>query len=272
MRWLKRNWQRLLLGLALIIGVALALIFWPITENLSALKQRSAQYTTRILRDAWGVPHIFGQTDADAAYGLAYAHAEDDFLTIQKALLAVRGQLASVDGADAAPLDYVVQLLRVWDTVHAKYATDLQPETRAILEAYADGLNVYAATHPRETLPGLFPVTGPDIVAESVFEAPLLFAGLQGTLEELYQDTRQVELSLFPTATAAPPNSNVFAVAPGRTANGETFLAVNSHQPWTGIAAWYEVHLHSEEGWDMAGSLFPGSPVVIGLGLHRQSS
>ena len=263
MRWLKRHWKRLLTGLALLVVAALALIFWPITENLSVLKQRAAQYNARILRDEWGVPHIFGQTDADAAYGLAYAHAEDDFLTIQKALLAVRGQLASVDGADAAPLDYIVQLLRVWDVVNAKYETDLRPETRAVLEAYADGLNVYAATHPTEALPGLFPVTGKDIVAESVFEAPLLFAGLQDTLEELYQDTRQGELSLFPTATAAPPNSNVFAVAPSRTANGETFLAINSHQPWSGIAAWYEVHVHSEEGWDMAGALFPGSPVLI---------
>lgn len=263
MRWLKRNGPRLFIGLALMLVAALAFIFWPIPQNLAALKQRSALYTTRILRDAWGVPHIFGQTDADAAYGLAYAHAEDDFLTIQKALLAVRGQLAGVDGAEAAPLDYIVQLLRVWDNVNAKYESDLQPETRAVLEAYADGLNVYAATHPKEALPGLFPVTGQDIVAESVFEAPLLFAGLQGTLEELYRDTRQRELSVFPTSTALPPNSNVFAVAPSRSANGETFLAINSHQPWTGIAAWYEAHVHSEDGWDMAGSLFPGSPVVI---------
>lgn len=263
MRWLKQHWKRLLLGLALIVAAALAFIFWPVSENLSALKQRAAHYDARILRDEWGVPHIFGQTDADAAYGLAYAHAEDDFLTIQKALLAVRGQLASVDGADAAPLDYIVQLLRVWDAVNAKYETDLRPETRAVLEAYADGLNVYAATHPQEALPGLFPVTGKDIVAESVFEAPLLFAGLQGTLEELYKDTRQKNVSLGLTPTAAPPNSNVFAVAPSRTANGETFLAVNSHQPWTGIAAWYEAHIHSEEGWDMVGSLFPGSPVII---------
>lgn len=263
MRWLKRNWKRLLLGVVVMLVAAVAFIFWPITENLAALQQREAHYHARILRDEWGVPHIFGQTDADAAYGLAYAHAEDDFLTIQKALLAVRGQLASVDGAEAAPLDYIVQLLRVWDSVNANYESDLRPETRAVLEAYADGLNVYAATHPDEALPGLFPVTGQDIVAESVFEAPLLFAGLQGTLEELYQDTRQREMSIFPAPTAMPPNSNVFAVAPGRAANGETFLAVNSHQPWSGIAAWYEAHVHSEEGWDMAGALFPGSPVII---------
>src|SRR6185503_7242734 len=182
MRWLRRNWTRLLIGFAILVAAVLAFIFWPVTENLSALKQRSTRYNARILRDSWGVPHIFGQTDADAAYGLAYAHAEDDFLTIQKALLAVRGKLASVDGPDAAPLDYVVQLLRVWDTVNAKYETDLQPATRTMLAAYADGLNVYAATHPQEALPGLFPVTGKDIVAESVFEAPLLFAGLQDTL------------------------------------------------------------------------------------------
>ena len=56
----------------------------------------SPQYDVTIYRDTWGVPHIFGQTDRDAAYGLAYAHSEDDFKNIQDALLAARGKLASI--------------------------------------------------------------------------------------------------------------------------------------------------------------------------------
>ncbi len=60
-------------------------------------------YDVRILRDTWGVPHVFGRTDADVAYGLAWAHAEDDFPTLQGALLAARGKLAAAFGKDAAP-------------------------------------------------------------------------------------------------------------------------------------------------------------------------
>ena len=214
MSFIRRYWKRALLTLAALVITALAYIYWPITPNLSALKNAGDAYHARILRDTWGVPHIFGHTDADAAYGLAYAHAEDDFLTIQQTLVAARGKLATVYGADAAPNDYMVQLLRIWDVVDEKYDS-LAPETRAVMEAYAAGLNVYAAFHPQEAFPGLFPVSGQDVVAGSVHKSPLFF-GLEKTLGELFADTRQNTVSLKPTATAAPPlNSNTFAVSPG---------------------------------------------------------
>ena len=62
---------------------------------------------------------------------------------------------------------------------------------------------------------------------------------------------------------SAPMGSNSFAVSPHRTENEETFLLINAHQPWNGPIAWYEVHLHSEEGWNMVGGTLPGSPVVF---------
>jgi penicillin amidase/acyl-homoserine-lactone acylase len=65
-------------------------------------------YQARIRRDTWGVPHIRGVTSADAAFGLAYAHCEDDFSTIHDVLLATRGQLAAEKGRDAAVGDYLV--------------------------------------------------------------------------------------------------------------------------------------------------------------------
>lgn len=91
-----------------------------------------------------GVPNVFGNSDADVAYGLAYAHAEDDFLTIQQTLVAANGKLASVYGIDAAPNDYMVHLLRIWDVVEGQYEQDLAPETIPLLEPYADGLPRHA--------------------------------------------------------------------------------------------------------------------------------
>ena len=96
------------------------------------------KYSVRILRDSWGVPHIFGKKDTDTAFGLAYAHAQDDFKTIQLVLMAVNGRLGTVLGRDGAGNDYLVHLIRLWDTINARYETDLSPATRALCEAYAE--------------------------------------------------------------------------------------------------------------------------------------
>ena len=91
MNWLKRNWKKILTGFVILLVLAAAYIFYPVRpEALTQLNLLAKNYNARILRDTYGVPHIFGHTDADAAYGLAYAHSEDDFLTIQQVLLAQR--------------------------------------------------------------------------------------------------------------------------------------------------------------------------------------
>jgi len=227
------------------------------------------KYNVKILRDTWGVPHIYGKTDADVAYGLAWAHCEDDFETIQEGFFMVRGQLASTKGAQAVPLDLLVKLFRFQEIVAAKYATDLSPEVRAICEAYADGCNHYAACHPKKVPAGTPPVTGQDIVVGFAAKSPFFF-GLPGVLQSLMGKERPGDVTQKMAAIDgrgpfgdSPIGSNTFAVAPSRTPDGKTHLAVNSHQPWTGPVAWYEVRLKSEQGLDIVGSLFPGSPVVL---------
>ena len=261
-------WRSAITIIIFILIGGIVYVIWPGQPDLLELAISADRYDVRILRDTWGVPHVFGITDADTAYGLAYAHAEDDFLTIQQTLVAANGLLASVYGQDSAANDYMVRLLRIWDVVDAKYESDLEPETRQILEAYADGLNHYAAMHPREILtPEIFPVDGKDIVAGSVHKSPLFFQ-LDDTLGELFADTRQRSVSPDPTGyiypgSSAHAGSNTFSVSPKRSADGSTFLAVNSHQPWEGPVTWYEAHVHSQEGWNAVGGIFPVSPVII---------
>ncbi|NUO81863.1 acylase [candidate division KSB1 bacterium] len=250
--------------------VGIGLVWRFTTPSVPPTTQMSQSlYDARILRDEWGVPHIFGKTDADVAYGLAYAHAEDDFETLQGVLLAARGKLASVYGKDAAPNDYMVQLLRIGEVVEAGYP-QLSAEVRALCEAYAAGMNHYAALHRDLAHAELYPVTGKDLVAGFVHKVPLFF-GIDKTLIKLLEpDTQRTTLpppatsvKRFFDLTSQPIGSNTFSLSPRRTADRSTWLAVNSHQPWEGPVAWYEVHLHSDEGWNMVGGLLPGAPVVL---------
>jgi penicillin amidase/acyl-homoserine-lactone acylase len=156
--------------------------------------------------------------------------------------------------------------------VDAGYERDLSPETRALCEAYAAGLNRYAALHPKEVVPGVFPARGQDVVAGFVHKLPLFF-GLERVLAELMGESRlrgvsrkgdvQAAAAAFSEDEDASFGSNTFAVAPRRSADGFTRLSINSHQPWSGPVAWYEARVHSAEGWDMAGGLFPGTPVIL---------
>lgn len=235
----------------------------------STLIPEDEAYDVTILRDEWGVPHIYGETDADVAYGLAYAHCEDDFKTIQDCLLLARGLLASVQGKDAAPFDYLVKLFRFREIVDREYEKQLSPEVRALCDAYADGYNHYAALHPDEAMWELLPATGKDIVVSFVAKTPLFF-GMDNEVERLFEEERPREVATKMAARQGnmltkhlPVGSNTFSVAPSRTPDGKTHLAVNSHQPWTGPVAWYEVRLKSEEGWDITGGTFPGAPMVL---------
>ena len=124
-----------------------------------------------IVRDKWGVPHIFGKTDPEVAYGLAWAHAEDDFETIQQSLLAGKAMLARYKGKQGAQIDYIIHLLRIPELVEEKYESDLSPNFKRLLEGYCAGLNAYAAKHPKEVLlKKAFPVTPKDMIQYSVLQ------------------------------------------------------------------------------------------------------
>ena len=114
----------------------------------------------RILRDTFGVAHVYGDTDADAAFGMAYAHAEDDFKTIQDVLAAARGQLSLLHLSKMAIAnDYYVRLIGVNEQLDAQYDS-LPADIRTLLDGYAGGLNLYAYRHPREADGRLFPIRG----------------------------------------------------------------------------------------------------------------
>jgi acyl-homoserine-lactone acylase len=219
-------------------------------------------YNPTITRDAYGVPTIRAADDAEAAYGVAYAHAEDNFATIQLVVLAARGRLGAHLGEEGARSDFLWHLLGVREAVQARYEHDLSEDMRAVMQGYADGLNAYAAEHPDEVLPGARNVTGRDVAAGSALTLPL-FWGFERTLGLVAQrDSHPCSIEEA-SAESIDRGSNAFAVAPSRSDDGHTRLIVNSHQPWAGPVAWYEARVESRSGWRMHGGLFPGSPFPV---------
>ncbi len=205
-----------------------------------------------IVRDKWGVPHIFAETDAEVAYGFAWATAEDDFETMQGQLLPVKGLMGRVYGKEGAIGDVAVHLLGTKELVERKYTTDLSPEFRKVVEAYAEGVNAYAKAFPKEVLhKKLFPITGKEVIQGYVLGVSLM-SGVNKSLQAILSER------LTPLAKVEATGSNAFAIRNTRTADGQTYLAINSHQPLEGLNSWYEAHLCSEEGWNILGSTFAG--------------
>ncbi len=206
-----------------------------------------------IWRDSVGIPHIYGRSDVEVAYGLGWVQAADVGAWLQESLLAARGLLGSVQGKSGALWDF----LRVWTGTDTLAVRRLFSEQGwQILEAFTEGVNAYFFAHPSERLrPDLFPVTAEDIARGSL----LILQAMTG-LGNLLPFLGKPELSDIATLSQGY-GSNAWAVAPSRTWDGGTYLLINSHQPLEGRLSWYEAEIFSEEGWQFRGGFFPGSPV-----------
>jgi penicillin amidase/acyl-homoserine-lactone acylase len=269
MRFYRRRWLRIAAALVIVLGVYRVVrkpYLLPKPPRPDAATFEQAKRVT-IVRDTYGVPHIHGRSDADAAFGLAYANAEDDFPMIQGVLAAATGRLSLlVLSEQALANDYYVGLVRVREQVAEGYEA-LSPDYRAVLEAYARGLDLYAHLHPDEADGRLYPLSGRDIAAGFAHKIPLMF-DLDKVLGELNSAPKHAGERLKTAENARGeasgfPGSNAHAVARSRSADGITRLNINSHQPWEGPVAWYEAQVTSDEGWNMTGGLFPGAPIVL---------
>ena len=212
-----------------------------------------------IIRDQWGVPHVYAKTDAQVAYGLAWASAEDDFETIQETLLPIRGGLGAVKGVEGAVLDFAAHLIEVNEIVDERYEAEISPKFKEILKAYAQGMNDFAEKYPKEILSKkMFPINGQDVIKGYTLALTLL-SGLPGDLQKVVSGKMEA------LENRTPMGSNAFAVNSNKTKDGQTYLAINPHQPLEGPYSWYEAHLVSEEGMNVLGAtLLGGMHVTVG--------
>ena len=200
-----------------------------------------------IVRDEWGIAHVFGKTDADTVFGAIYAQAEDDFPRIERNFLSGLGWLALAEGESAISADLRQRLFV--DPQHLKVLYGGSPAwLRALMSAWADSLNYYLATHP---------AVHPKVITH--FEPWMALSFTEGSiggdiesidrakLEEFYG--RRTVAQQFEKPT--PGGSNGFAVAPARSASGHALLWINPH---TSFYFRSELQMVSEQGLNVYGA------------------
>ena len=211
-----------------------------------------------IIRDNFGVPHIYAKTDAELAYGLAWAHSEDDFKTIQEAYLAGNGLLSKYIGLKGAAVDFLTQLIRSDEVVDSLYET-LGKDFVKVIEGYAQGINRFAELHPNQVLvKKLFPITPKKMVKYSFLQLFIANEGDKAIISIIENNSKDISF-----LDQNKLGSNLFAFSTNITKNGETYLGVNTHQPLDGPTSWYEAHLVSEEGTNIIGATFAGAPCIL---------
>jgi acyl-homoserine-lactone acylase len=216
--------------------------------------QARAQNVT-ITRDDWGIAHVVGKTDADAVFGMIYAQAEDDFNRIETNYLNSMGRLAEAEGASAVWRDLRMRLFVDPDDLKAKYATS-PTWLKALMDAWADGLNHYLATHP---------TVKPKVIKR--FEPWMALSFTEGSiggdiesidvrrLQDLYDGGADPKFARLqdedPELFREPSGSNGIAIAPKNTAAKKALLLINPH---TSFFFRSELQMTSGEGLNAYGA------------------
>ena len=222
-------------------------------EELARWRTEASAVT--ITRDDWGIAHVHGHTDADAVFGAVYAQAEDDFSRIEENYLNALGRRAEADGETALWSDLRQRLFIDPQVLKADYAAS-PPWLRALMNAWADGLNAYLADHPR---------VKPRVLTR--FEPWMALSFTEGSIGGDIEQVSLKDLRTFynaPLAAAAndlpsedparyrePTGSNGIAIAPENTADGHALLLINPH---TSFFFRSELQMTSDAGLDAYGA------------------
>jgi acyl-homoserine-lactone acylase len=245
--------RTLLLPALLLLSTAAA----PPPE-LARLRAEAGRVT--ITRDDWGIAHVHGHTDADAVFGMIYAQAEDDFPRVEANYLTNLGLTAEAEGEKAIWQDLRARLYVSPAELKADYAK-CPPEMRKLMNAWADGLNYYLATHPN---------VHPRVITH--FEPWIVMSFTEGSiggdieridldkLRDFYSGAPKLAdasgshawtSELFRRQPNEPQGSNGIAISPKLTSDGGSLLLINPH---TSFYFRSELQMSSDEGLNAYGA------------------
>ena len=245
-----------------VLSIVAALLFtWANTvtamQKSSTSDDPSAKLarTVTIYRDTYGVPHVFGRTDASTVFGFAYAQAEDSFWRVEENFILALGRASEVYGEKSLAEDRLNHALEIPRLAREEYAR-LDPQMRSLCDAFAAGFNYYLARHT-EVRPRLLTKIEP-------------WYTLAFIRYNYFQNgfARDPSLRRMPLQTAAIENdlrqhtgSNGWVIGPSKSATGHAMLFINPHLPFFGPGQVYEGHVHSDEGWNFTGYTRFGFPL-----------
>lgn len=212
---------------------------------------REAQHVT-IIRDDWGIAHVYGKTDADAVFGAEYAQAEDDFNRVETNYLTALGWMAQAEGETAVVQDLRQRLFINTDSLRSQYSTS-PVWLKKLMDAFADGLNFYLSKHPE---------VKPRVITH--FEPWMALSFTEGSIGGDIERVNLNQLAAFygiarePAVHTGgdgepqePGGSNGIAIAPANTANHHALLWINPH---TSFFFRSELQMVSDEGLDAYGA------------------
>jgi acyl-homoserine-lactone acylase len=219
--------------------------------ELQRWKKEATQVT--ILRDNWGIPHVYGKTDADAVFGLLYAQCEDDFKRVEMNYIEKLGRLAEVNGEKDIYNDLLIRL--VIDSADAIKDYNNSPDwLKKLCDAFADGVNYFLYIHPK-IKPALlnhfepwYPLLWTDGSIGAISTAGINARDLKNFYTGENQITKISQINFDEDLTG----SNGFAFAPSITASHHAMLYINPH-----VTFYFrpEVHMVSEEGLNVYGAV-----------------
>ncbi len=225
-----------------------------VTQQEVAKWQQQAKGIT-ITRDSWGIPHVYGKTDADAVFGLLYAECENDFERVERNYIVATARLAEVEGEGLIYNDLRQRLFM--DTAQAIEIYKTSPEwMKKVCAGFADGINYYLYTHPQ---------VKPKLIKRFQPWMPLLFSegSIGGDIESIsLNDIKEfygkepgnlkMEINDDGLGEPEPKGSNGIAIGPSKSATGNALLLINPH---TSFYFRTEVHVRSDEGLNVYGAV-----------------
>ncbi len=234
--------------LLLVSQISVAQSFTP--TEISRWQMQAKQVS--IIRDNYGIPHIYGKTDADAVFGLLYAQCEDDFKRVEMNYIEKLGRLSEIKGEASLYDDLLIKLLIDSTEAVADY-NKAQPWLKKLLNAYADGINFYLYKHPA-IKPAMLTRFKP-------WYALLWTDGSIGAINTADISTAELKqfysgdkspLAALPKDPEQQTGSNGFALGPSKTASGNAILYINPH-----VTFYFrpEVQVVSQEGLNAYGAV-----------------
>jgi len=254
--------------------LVLLFLFLPVACSLASNDPRVKDYEKQaagvtIIRDQWGIPHIYGKTDADAVFGLMYLQCEESFERVERAYIEKFGRLAEVEGETRLYEDLTARL--IYDTSAAIADYGKSPGwLKKLLHAFADGINYYLYKNPdvKPVLLNHFEPWFPLLFTDGGYTA-MQTGGLEiSDMKRLYASTIGSGSSSFHNVlpTNEPTGSNGFAIAPSKSDSKNALLYINPH-----VSFYFrtEAHIVSEEGLNAYGAVTWGQFFVFqGFNQH----